>query len=101
MDLAPLVALVLINKKMVDFFKEFLPNNIRNKTVQAVSWAIGVGLAFLFANSFFGDGIDVWEGRTLASLDPFGVVITGLALGSGAGVLNDAIRRKNPQPDPV
>lgn len=99
MDLAPLVVLVIINKKVVDWLRELIPLHLRNKTVQALAWVVGIGLAFLFAASAFGDGIDVWEGRNLGSLDAFGVVIFGLAIGSGAGAFADAIERKNPTPD--
>lgn len=101
MDFVPLLALIAVNKKVVDFLKELLPNDIQNRLVQLIAWAVAVGLAFLFANSDFGDGINVWDGKTLAALNAFGVICYGLAIGSGAGVLTDAIRRRNPQPDPV
>jgi hypothetical protein len=101
MEFVPLAALVIINKKAVDFLKELLPNSLKNRVVQLIAWAVGIGLAFLFAASDFGDGIEVWDGKVLASLNAFGVSVYGLAIGSGAGVLADAIRRKNPEPDPI
>lgn len=99
MDFTPILILVLVNKKVVDFLKELIPAELQNKTVQAISWAVGVALAFLFASSVFGDGIKVWDGLTLAALDGWGLVVFGLALGSGAGVAADAIERKNPEPE--
>lgn len=96
MDIAPFAAMLLLNKKLVDFAKELLPNTIENKAVQVAAFAIGVLLAWLFAESNFGDGIQAWDGVSLASLNAAGLVAYGMAVGAGAGVVNDAIERRNP-----
>lgn len=96
MDLAPLALLVLLNKKLVDWLRMWLPSDPDNRWLQGIAFAVGVGLAFVFAESTFGDGIDVWEGRNLGSLDPLGVVIYGLGIGAGGGYAADFIAGRNP-----
>lgn len=96
MDFAPFVVLVLLNKKIVDWFRELLPDRLESQWIQLVAFAVGVVTAFLFAESTFGNGIDVWDGITLDQLNVLGVVIYGLSIGAGGGVLTDAIRRRNP-----
>lgn len=97
MDLAPLAILMLLNKKLVDWLRMWLPTDPDNKWLQAVAFAVGVGLAFLFAESSFGDGIDVWDGMNLGALDALGVVIYGLAIGAGGGYAADFIAGRNPK----
>jgi hypothetical protein len=97
-EFIPFVALLAFNKKAVDFIKELLPAGIRNKTVQLVSWAVGIGSVFLYANSDWGSDIQA-GGKTLASLNGLGLVAVGLAVGAAAGVVNDAIERRNPDVD--
>ena len=100
MEFVPFLALIALNKKFVDLVKEFLPNATQNKVVQLIAFVIGVALAFGFSESRFGDGIEVWEGLTLAGLDAWGVAIYGLAVAAGAGVANDFIERRNPDASP-
>lgn len=102
MEFVPFLILIGVNKKLVDFAKECLPNSLRNKVIQIIAVAIAVALVLLFAASDFGGGIEVWQGRTLDGLDVWGQIIYGLAIGTGAGVLNDVIERRNPDaaPDP-
>lgn len=101
MAFVPLLVLVALNKKLTDFAKDLLPNTgIPNKLVQLISCAIGIGLAFAFANSTFASKIDVLDGMTLAQVNGWGLVLYGLATHGGAGVLNDAIERRNPDAAP-
>lgn len=100
MDFVPFLVFVAINKKVVDFCKELLPNNLANKVVQLIAWVVGIALSFIFASSVVGDSIDVFGDYTLGNIDLWGVVIYGLAVGSGAGVANDFIERRNPDANP-
>jgi hypothetical protein len=73
MTFVPFLVMVALNKKLVDFVKELLPNDLANKTIQAIAWAVGIGLAFAFAWSDFGSMIPVVQGRTLDQLDAWAV----------------------------
>lgn len=99
--LAPFVVYATVVKKLTDLAKEFLPNSIPNKAVQGIAWVIAIGMAFVFAQAdYIGDQIRVINDITLQQLDAWGVVIYGLAAGASAGVLNDAIERRNPDAAP-
>lgn len=95
MEFVPLLVLVAINKKVVDFLKELLPDNLQNKLVQLIAWAVGVLTIFLFAESDYADEIEFGE-KALSDLNIFSLVIVGIAIGSSAGVVNDIIDRRNP-----
>lgn len=99
MPFVPIAALMFLNKKLVDWIKEFLPNNIPNKLVQAIAFVVGVVLVVLFAASDWSDGIVVGD-KHLGSISGAGLVIIGLLIGAGGGVLNDAIERRNPDANP-
>lgn len=103
MDIGPLAIFSALNifavKKLTDFAKEVLPNNISNKAVQGISVVVGVLLAWLFSVSDFGN-FEVVNGKTLDQLNVAGIVIFGLAWAAGAGVLNDGIERRNPDAYP-
>lgn len=100
MEFAPFLVMIALNKKAVDFAKELLPNSLENKVIQLIAWLVGVALAFAFAASDFGAGIEVWGGRSLDAFDGWAVALYGLAIGSGAGVVNDFIERRNPDAAP-
>lgn len=104
MPFVAIAVLVTLVKKTVDFAKELLPNTIQNKVVQLVAWAVATGYVFLFAASgSLGDIEIVSAGQTkyhLSQLNSAALVLVGLAIGAGAGVLNDAIERRNPDASP-
>lgn len=99
MDFVPILVLIGAVKKTVDFIKDTLPANLQNRLVQAIAVAVGIGYSFLFAVSDLGGAIAVGN-TTLGNLDPASVVIFGIAIATGAGVVNDAIERQNPDKDP-
>ena len=98
-NLVPFLALIGINKKAVDFLKELLPNSLQNKLIQIIAWAVGILTVFIFSESQFADEI-VFGKHTLVNADIFTIVVCGLIIGSGAGVVNDLIERRNPDADP-
>lgn len=100
MEFVPFAVFIVLNKKIVDFLKELLPNAISNKAVQGLAWLVAIGLTLLFAVSDFGSSIQVLSDKSLDQLDIWAQIIYGLAAGAGAGVLNDAIERRNPDANP-
>lgn len=99
MDFVPILVLIAVVKKTVDFIKDSLPANLQNRLVQAIAVVVGIGYSFLFSVSAIGGAITVGN-TTLGNLDPASVVIFGIALATGAGLANDAIERANPDKDP-
>lgn len=101
MPLVPLAAFAFFNKKVVDFLKELLPNDLLNRYIQILSALVGVGSAFLFAQIVQAAAhIEVFNGVTLDRLNWAGLVVYGVVGSAVGGVINDAIERRNPDADP-
>lgn len=91
MEFVPLLVMSALVKKVVDFCKYGANGDINGMVTQIVSWVTGIAVAFLAANSNWGDGIVV-NGQSLGSLNPASLVFVGFNLASAAGVTWDAIK---------
>lgn len=100
MEFVPFVVLTLILKKVIDWLRVLLPDDIETRVLIPASWVVGVALAFLFASSeLLAGGIEIWSGVTLADADVALVIVYGLAVGCGAGVLHDLAKPRTPPHD--
>ena len=81
--LATVIALVL---KIVDTLKMLLARDASAVT-QCLAWLVGVGAAFVTANSDFGEAWDVGLAQPLGELNAWSLVLLGLCWASGASVL--------------
>lgn len=98
----PLIILSVILKKVLDWLRVLIPDNLEAKVLIPASWVVGVALAFLFsASELLANGIEIWPGVTLADADIALVVAYGLALGSGAGVIHDFAKPTTPPHDAI
>lgn len=96
MEFVPIAVAAALVWKIVSFVK-FLMSGDKNKAVtQLVTWAAGIGVAFLLAASDFAEGVDVGS-HSLGNLNPASVVLFGVALGSVAAAAYDSLS-KNPEP---
>lgn len=100
MDFVPFLILLAINKKVMDWFRSILPDKWEAKVLIPIGWVIGIGLALIFSASpeLAGD-ITIWGEHTLASASIWLVVVYGLAIGSGAGIIHDAVKPTTPPHD--
>jgi hypothetical protein len=91
MEFVPLLVIGSLIKKAVDLLKYVTNQDWNAAATQLVTWAAGIGLAFLLANSDFADGLAV-NGQTLASLNAFSIVLVGLAVSSTASTAVDTLK---------
>lgn len=102
MDFVPFLILLAINKKVMDWFRSILPDKWEAKVLIPVGWLIGVGLALLFsASPELASAITIWGDNTLANADIALVVVYGIAIGSGAGIIHDAVKPSTPPHDDI
>jgi 4-hydroxybenzoate polyprenyltransferase len=100
MDFVPFLILLTLNKKLMDWLRVMIPDRWEAKVLIPLSCVVGVLLAFLFsASPELAAGIDIWSGHTLASASSALVVVYGLAIGTGSGVLHDAVKPHTPPHD--
>lgn len=96
MEFVPIAVAAALVWKIVSFVK-FLMSGDKNKAVtQLVTWAAGIGVAFLLAASDFASSVDVGD-HTLGNLNGASVILFGVALGSVAAAAYDTLS-KNPEP---
>lgn len=94
MDFAVLAVATALVWKVVSFAKFVLSGDTNKAVTQLVTWAAGIGVAFLVAASDF--TLEV-AGANLADLNAASVVLFGVALGSTASAAYDSLS-KNPEP---
>lgn len=80
-----------IIKKIVDFVKYLAAGDINAVVTQLVAWAVGVGLAFLAANSDWADTFEV-NGQAASTLNGWSLVFVGIAIASAAGFGWDTVK---------
>ena len=91
------IALLIATVKKVTDFPAQIAQGDRNAIIkQTIAWVVGIAGAFLLRATDFGSGITVIAAHdsvaalTLASVNPWTVVVFGFSIGSGASVaLND------------
>lgn len=88
MTFAPLLMLVFLINKFVDWMRELIPDRLEPKVLIPLSWATGAALTYAFSLTVWAEEIKIGE-RTLASLDVVAVIVLGCILGAGGSVLND------------
>jgi len=100
MDFVPFLILLAINKKVMDWFRVIIPDTWEAKVLIPIGWVIGIGLALIFSASpeLAGD-ITIWGDYTLASAGIPLVIVYGIAIGSGAGIIHDAVKPNTPPHD--
>lgn len=91
MQFVPLLLMVSVVKKAVDFVKYVTSGDINALVTQLVAWAVGVGLAFLAANSDWAETFDV-NGQPLSALNGWSLVLVGVAIASTAGFGWDTVK---------
>jgi hypothetical protein len=91
MEFVPLLLMVSIVKKVVDFVKYATSGDVNALVTQLVAWAVGIGLAFLAATSDWADNFDV-NGQPVSTLNGWSLVFVGLAIASTAGFGWDAVK---------
>jgi hypothetical protein len=91
MDFVPLIVLTAMIKKIVDTLKYTVSGDLNAVVTQIVAWAAGVALAFVAANSDWGDTIMV-NGQSLASLNGWSLAFVGVNLASLAGFGWDTLK---------
>lgn len=96
MEFTPYIVLTVILKWIIDYAKMLLPDGVlEDKATPLVALVGAIGLAFLFSADDIGRGITVWGDTTLNVASWQLVVAYGLSLAAGAGVLANAISRRN------
>lgn len=91
MEFVPLLLMASLVKKGVDFVKYATSGDVNALVTQIVAWVVGVGLAFLAANSDWAEDINV-NGQALSALNGWSLVLVGVAIASLAGFGWDAIK---------
>lgn len=100
MEFVPFLVLAAINKKIIDWLRVLLPDDVEAKVLIPASAVLGALLALAFAASeTLSSGIEIWSGATLATADTMAVVIYGVAFGLGGGVIHDAVKPNTPPHD--
>lgn len=91
MDFVPLLLWASLIKKIIDFIKYLAGGDVNAVLTQLAAWSAGVGLAFITANSEFGDTFIV-NGRPMSALNSWALVLAGLNAASVAGLGWDTLK---------
>lgn len=100
MEFVPFLVLAAMNKKVIDWARTLIADDLEAKVLIPVSWAVGVALAFLFSLSdALANEIVIWSEHTLGTADPALVAVYGFAVASAGGVIHDAVKPNTPPHD--
>jgi hypothetical protein len=100
MEFVPFLILAGMNKKIIDWLRTLIPDDIEAKILIPISWAVGMALAVFFSLSpTIAAEIVIWSDHTLASADLVLVLIYGFALASAGGIIHDAVKPNTPPHD--
>lgn len=91
MEFVPLLVMVALVKKAVDFIKYVTSGDLNAIITQLVAWAVGIALAFIAANSDWADTIMI-NGEPLNSFNNWSLVFVGLNVASLAGFGWDTLK---------
>jgi hypothetical protein len=88
MPFVPVLAMLALIVKVVDFTKFISSRNLAAALTQIYVWLSGIVVVLLFAQTQWAGGIDIGD-STLASLNFWALVILGLSIGSVGSVVVD------------
>lgn len=91
MEFVPVLALVLLVKKILDFLRYATNGNINGVVTQLISWLAGIGAVVLVAQTDWASGINVGD-ATLSTLNFWSLLFVGLTISSGASVVHDVTK---------
>lgn len=91
--LGPALVLAFIEKKIIDWLRTVIPDQYEAKVLIPVAWVLGVlGAWALSTSATVAGGIIVWEDVPLYHADAVVIFVYGFVVGSGAGVIHDALK---------
>lgn len=100
MEFVPFLVLAVMVKKIIDWLRVLIPDNLEARVLVPLAWIIGIGVALLFsASPSLAANITIWSDHTLATADVGLVIVYGFAIGSGAGIVHDAVKPNTPPHD--
>lgn len=88
MTFVPLVALVFLVNKVVDWLRELIPDRLEPRVLIPLSWLVGMALTYAFSLTVWAEATGIGD-MSLADLDVVAVLIVGALIGAGGSVLND------------
>lgn len=88
MTFVPMLALVFVVNKVVDWLRELVPDRLEPRVLIPLSWFTGAVVTWLFSLTQFAEEVGVGD-RSLDELDVIAVVFVGVLIGAGGSVLND------------
>lgn len=91
MEFVPMIVLTALIKKIVDTVKYAAAGDMNAVVTQVVAWLAGIAVAFVAANSDWGDAIVV-NGDVMSLLNGWSLSLVGMNLASTAGVTWDFIK---------
>lgn len=95
MPFVPVLAMLALIVKVVDFTKFLSSRNFAAALTQIYVWLSGIVVILLFAQTEWAGGINIGD-TTLASLNFWAIVALGLSIGSAGSVLNDVKNAVDP-----
>lgn len=99
MEFVPVLAMLALVKKLIDFFKYATNKDTNGMLTTGLSWVAGIAAVLLYSKSDFASGIDI--GGNLANMNIYSLIAIGLSVGSGAGLAADFLSAKRPSDDPA
>lgn len=91
LDFVPILALVILIKKMLDFLRYLSAQDWNAVVTQLIAWVGGVGGVMLAAQTDWAGGIVIGD-FTLENLSAWSLVFVGLTISSGASFIHDATK---------
>jgi hypothetical protein len=91
----PMLALVALVKKIVDFGKSVTNGDANAIVTQLVAWTAGVLAVVLFAKTDFAASVSFGDWN-LAAMNFWTQLTVGLTIASSAGVVTDTLQAVNP-----
>ena len=88
MTFVPLLALVFLINKVVDWVRELVPDRLEPKILIPLSWLVGALVTYAFSLTVWASEVGIGD-KSLGDLDVVAVLILGAILGAGGSVLND------------
>ena len=104
--IGPALALAFVLKKLLDWARTVIPDHIEAKVLIPLAWVLGiVGAWALSTSAVVGGAIEVLPGIgdapgvKLYHADAVVIFLYGFIVGSGAGVIHDAVKPNTPPHD--
>ena len=94
MEFVPLLVAAALILALVNLYKQAVAGDWQKVGVQVVSWGVGIAVAFLLAESDWASSVLIGSGDAavpLSTLNPFSVVLVGVALAAVANLGYDVL----------